>query len=299
MEFLNRFALAALIAATASSAHAATSQDGVPFDPREQLIAKQAKSLCHSTDEYIRTLTFLRTTKDIIVPEKTARMVAEKVSKGCDGAADRFEKILMLMKNSGFSDPKSLETALQFSTYSPDVQRNFSEIFGRAFLAEFFDFDHTTAITLALELSRDYKGEPAHVREDFLMLAKLCKDGKTIDLPARTCAEYAIKVAKLSQLFPEGIRPHFQMLYKKLREDRDFGLDVKSALELTYNILRSGPRAPDNFMNAYAYAMKEKGLGLGRNEALAFAVRMANRSYIGDEPPYIPAVTKVDDAELD
>lgn len=296
----NAFSTLALVPAlVCATVYAQNSQDGVPFDPREKLIEAQAKSLCSSTDEYVKTLTFLRTSKEFLVPEKTARLISEKVSKGCDGAAERFEKILLLMKSAGLSDPKSLETALRFSAYTPDVQRNFSEIFSKAFLAEFFDYDYATAIALALELSRDYEGEPATVREDFLYLAKLCKDGKNMELPAKTCAEYAVKVAKLSASFPEGIRPHFQKLYQTLREDRDFGMDIKSALELTYKILRNGPRAPDNFMSAYQFAMKAEGLELGRSQALEFALRMARHSYTGNKLPIIPAVTKVTSASID
>ncbi|MBX3021137.1 MAG: hypothetical protein KF799_05615 [Bdellovibrionales bacterium] len=298
---LTALALAPTIAGAANrSAPAwAASQDGVPYDPREKLIAEQAKSLCNSTDEYIKTLQFLRTTKEILIPEASARKVADKVARGCNGAAERFEKILLLMKSSGLSDPKSLETALRFSSYSPDVQKNFSEIFSRAFLAEFFDYDHSTAVALAFELSRDYEGEPAHVRDDFIYLAQLCKDGKEMDLPSTTCSEYAVKVAKLSALFPNGIRSPFQTLYKKLREDRDFGMDVKTALDFTYRILKHGPRAPDNFMDAYAYGMKESGLALGRNQALEFAVRMARNSYIGKTPPVIPAAPQVKNAAMD
>jgi hypothetical protein len=284
-----RIAALLLIAAAAPAAMAALSQDGEMPDPRDQLAREQAKSLCRSTDEYIKTLTFLRSTKDIIVPEASARLVAEKVSRGCDGAADRFIKILRLMKTTGLSDPKALEIGLRFSSYSPDVQKNFSEIFSRAFLAEFFDYDYALAVGLALELSRDYRGDPAQVRDDFIELTRFCKDGKNLDLPGRICAEYAIKLARLSELYPHGVRRPFLDLYKRLREDRDFGMDVKTALEISYKVLKNGPRAEDNFMSGYAFAMKETGLGLGRHESLQFALKMAARSYQGEEPPALRA----------
>jgi hypothetical protein len=289
-------ALALTLIAGAAQARAVSSQDGEAPDPRAKVIAAQAKELCNSTDEYIKTLTWLRTTKEFIVPEKTARLTAERVARGCDGAAERFEKVLLLMKTAGLSDPKSLEIALRFSGYSPDVQKNFVEIFTRAYLGEFFDYDYNTAVALALELSKDYHGEPAAVRDDFIYLSQLCKDGKGIDLPVKTCAEYAIKVARLSQYYPDGIRKNFSSLYKKLREDRDFGMDIKTALEVTYNILKNGPRAHDNFMNAYAFAMKDAGLGLGRSQALEFALKMAAHSFSGDEPPVVPSAASLTNA---
>jgi hypothetical protein len=267
------------------------SQDGEKVDPRLKLLAEQALQLCHSTDEYIKTLSYLRETKDLILPERTARKIALKVSRGCDGAAERFEKTLRLLRSVGLSDPKALEVALQFSGYSKDTQKNFMEIFGRAYLAEFLDYDYAGAVALALELSRDYHGDAALVREDFIALSKFCRDSKSMDLPTKTCSQYAVKMARLSQFFPYGVKGPFIALYTKLREDRDFGLDVKTALDISYNILKNGPAAPDNFMAGYAYAMKEKGLSLGRNQALEFALKMAVRSFAGDEPPAIPAVS--------
>ncbi|NJL24771.1 MAG: hypothetical protein HC902_06115 [Calothrix sp. SM1_5_4] len=198
------------------------------------------------------------------------------------------------MKTSGLSDPKSLELALEFSGYPPETQKNFTEIFTRSFLAEFYDHDYATAVSLALELSRDYQGEPAEVREDFIELARFCRESKSLDLPAKTCAEYTVKVARLSQLYPEGIRKPFTELYRKLREDRDFGFDVKTALELSYNILKHGPKAADNFFGGYAFAMKESGLGLGRAQALDFALKMAARSYTGKNPPILRAIANAD-----
>lgn len=278
--------------------HASLSQDGEIIDPRAKMITEAARHLCSSTDEYIRTLTFLRESKEVVLPETTARLVAEKVSRGCEGAAERFQHVLLLLKGVGVSDPKSLELALRFSNAPPDVQRNFTVVFSRAFLNEFFDYDYTTALSLALALSKDYDGDPAQLRDDFIYLTDLCKDSKTIDLPIRVCAEYAVKVARLSAVYPQGIRAHFGDLYKKLREDRDFGMDIKTALDVTYKVLKHGPRAHDNFMNAYAFAMKDKGLALDRTQALAFALKMAARSHRGKTPPVIPAAPGGDASEV-
>lgn len=278
------FLLACLLLAHASYA----SQDGETVDPRDKLVSDQAKLLCNSTDEYIRTLQFLRTTKDILIPEKSARMISEKVSRGCDGAAERFQKTLLLLKSVGLSDPKSLELALQFSTYSIETQKNFLDIFSRSFMAEFLDYDYSSAVTTAMELSRDYGGDPARAREDFIALARFCRESKTLDLPMKTCGQYAVKVARLSELFPDGVKKPFIAFYTKMREDREFGMDVKTALDITYNVLKNGPRAPDNFMSGYAFAMKDSGLGLGRNGALEFGLKMAARSYSGEKPPAIP-----------
>lgn len=258
--------------------------DAAERDQQKQ-IAEQTTQLCHSTDEYIRTLTFLRETKEYILPENTSRQIAEKVSRGCDGSAQRFEKTLLMFKKVGISDPKSLELALEFSSYSTEIQTNFLTIFGKAFLSEFLDNDYASAVNLALELSKNYKGDPVRVREDFIALARFCRESKTLELPTQTCSLYAIKMARLSELYPEGVRAPFLSFYTKMREDHDFSMDIKSALEITYNVLKNGPRAPDNFTTAYAFAMKDKGLALSRSGALEFALKMAARSFKGERPP--------------
>lgn len=268
----------------------AAHQDYEP-DPHSVIVENQAKSLCSSTDEYIQTLKFLRANKELMFSETTSRLIAEKVARGCGGAAQRFSRILLLLKKIGLSDRKSLEMALEFTNQTPDVQKNFSEIFTRTFLAEFFDYDYQTAAKLAYELSKNYKGEPAQVRDDFIQLVHYCKDGKTLDLPNKLCAAFTLKLARLSQYYPDGIRKPFYNLFQTLREKREFSLDMKTALDVSYNVLKSGPRAPDNFLSAYQFATSKDGLDLDRSKALGFAIRMADRSFIGGEkPPVILAV---------
>ncbi len=278
-------ATCAVLLCAASAVHG-SSEDSV-VDEHALAVARQAKLLCHSTDEYIKTLKFLRQAKELILTETTSRLVAEKVARGCDGASERFSRVLVLLKTVGLSDRKALALALDFSSQSPEIQRNFTEIFTRAFLGEFFDYDYQRAATLAYELSRDYHGDPVQVREDFIELVRYCKDGKTLDLPSSVCAELTIKLARLSQFFPSGVRQEFYKLYKALREKREFSLNVKSALEVSYSVLKNGPTAPDNFFAAFTYATRKDGLDVNNRQALSFALRMADRSYSGTKVPLV------------
>jgi hypothetical protein len=271
------------------------SGEDLDVDPRDKVLSEQAKLLCDSTDEYINTLKFLHKTKEIVFTENTSRKIAEKVSAGCNGAAERFAQILTLLKTVGLSDRSALKMALEFSAETPDVQKNFLEIFTRSFMSEFFDYQYPVAAQLAFELSRDYHGDPTQVREDFIDLVRFCKDGKNLDLPANQCAEFTIRLARLTQYHPQGIRGPFQKLFKDLRTKREFGLDIKTALQVSYDVLKSGPRAPENFLSAYAYASKKDGLDYDRRQALAFALRMADRSFVGAHPPLVPGPT-VNDA---
>lgn len=281
--------VAFLIFATSS----AQAQHDAPVDQfaAERKVAKA--KLCDSTDSYIKTLKFLRETKDFHFNEEANRRIAEQVSKGCTGAAERFSQVLVLLKTVGLSEKKALEVALEFVFSSPEVQKNFIEVFTKSFLAEFFDYEFPKAMKLALELSKDYDGDPATLRTDFISLIKYCKEKKGLDLPISQCASYAVVVAKLSQYHEKGIATEFITLFEQLRTRKDLTLNIKKAMEITPRILQNGPKAKDNFFAAYEFAMKD--LEYDRANALTFGLQLADRSFIGEKPPVLqfPAETQL------
>lgn len=252
---------------------------------------KRAKEkLCDSTEVFIKTLKFLRETKDFHFNEAANRKIAEQVSKGCNGAAERFSQVLILLKTVGLTEKKSLEVALEFVFSPPEVQKNFIEVFSHAFLAEFFDYEFPKAMKLALELSQDYQGDPTILRTDFISMIQYCKDKKGLDLPLSKCAEYAVLVAKLSQYFEAGVAKEFISLYEALRFRKDMSFDVKKAMELTPRILQNGPKAKENFFAAYKFAVKE--FEYDRKAAVQFALELADRSYVGEKPPVLQFTAK-------
>ncbi len=280
MEILNRFAICISFVLAGLTAFAG------PYDaaPNAYLLRAEAeKKLCNSTEEFVKALKFLRDSPEFKFHEDEARGIALKVSAGCSGAAERFAQILVLIRTTGFSEKKSLEMALQFAASNEDVQRNFLEIFSKSFLKEFFDYESTKALNVAYELSRDYKGEPGRAREDYIALAKFCKGNDKLGLPMAFCSEYVIQVVKLSQFYQEGIVQPFMDLYQKLRGEKQYGLDMKISLEVAYNILKSGPRSPENFHKAFAFATED--LRLDKKKSLEFALLLADRSFIGGKQP--------------
>ncbi len=276
-------------------------------DELDFLLNKQAeqneKRLCNSTQEYQKSLDYLRKSKLLTLTETTARAVADKISQNCDGASERFAKVLTAMKTTGLSDRTALAFALDFSSLSDKLQDNFVEIFTKTFLAEFFDYDYKKAVAVALELSRDYQGDAVQVREDFLALVKFCKDSKELDLPVQLCADYSIKIARLSQYYSKGIQAPFKKLFAALREHPTMSLNVKSSMDVSYRVLQAGPRAPENFLAALKYATEKDGLDASEGDAMAFALKMASRSHLGAAPPvYSPiqierGLANVDSAE--
>ena len=265
----------------AGSASWAKQPDIDPFRKERQLAEKR---LCNSTAEYIKILSFIRDNEKGL-KEDAARDIAKKVAKGCDGSASRFSQVLILLRTVGLSARSSMKMAIEFAGAHPDVQKNFVEIFQKSYLAEFFDYEYPKAMKLALDLSKGYKGDPAIARADFIELAKFCKDSKSLDLPMRFCADYAIKVAKLSQYYAEGVSKPFMSLYKDLRDKKEFSLDVRESLAMSYQILKHGPRAPKNFFEAFDLASRD--LGHDKTNALEFAADLAVNSYMDETPPIL------------
>lgn len=273
-----------LIVFSSMDAHAAGPYD--TMDPAVKAALEAAnRRLCDSTPEFVKTLKYLRSTKDFKFSEEHVRRIADQVSKGCNGAAERFQRILALFSKIGVSERRSLDMALEFAAYSPDVQKTFLEVFTKSFLSEFFDYEYEKAMRLAFELSRDYKGDPAIAREDFIALARYCKDSKSLDLSMLFCSSYAVQIAKLSQYHQNGVFKPFVDVFTDLREKRELSLDAKTALELSHGILKSGPKAPRNFFEAFELASND--LGLDKKKAIEFALNISARSYVGEIPPIL------------
>lgn len=275
----------AIVAAFFLIAPLASRASYLPKSPDDKAIAEAKKSLCNPADEYIKALKFLRETKDFSFQEQVARKIAFQVSRGCDGAAERFSQILVLIKAVGFSERKAMDMALEFAAQRPEVQKAFLEIFTKSFLKEFFDYDSARALRLAFELSTAYRGDPSQAREDFVELSKFCRDSKKLNLPIHFCSEYAVRLAKLSQHYESGVRQPFMDFYKSLREKREFGLDIKFALEIAYGVLKSGPTAAPNFIKAFEFATTD--LKLDKKKAIEFALEISSNAHLGEAPPVL------------
>lgn len=233
---------------------------------------------CPSTREFSRTLNFLRSSKDFVVTEKSARKIASEVSKGCAGASERFTEILSLLKKIGFSDPGALKEALKFIHLDSEVQKNFYEIFQTVYFADFFNFDFLVSYNLAIEFSKNFRGSAKNIRADFDSLAGFCMAKKNLNFPTKTCAQLAIEIARMSPLFPDGIHQPFLSIYEFLKNDEQFGISIKEAMQISLAVLNFGPQAPENFKKAFDYAQTPQGLEMGKKTALEFALDMAARS---------------------
>ena len=238
---------------------------------------------CRASEEFVRTLEFLR--EDDTIPEKEARRVASLVSQGCDGATKRFAKAYLLMKKSGLSFQKSVDIGLAMVNEDPLTVRNFYEIYEKMYLGEFFNINFQSSLEIAFELSREFKGDLQFARQDFNQFSQFCMDQKKVGLNVVACAKISVRFAKMSQYYPRGLFKEFQEVYNMLRDDKRFGISLMESIHLSEKILKNGPMAKTNFLQAYNYATLKEGLDLSGREALDFAIQMAGHSFKGATPP--------------
>lgn len=273
--------IALLVGFTGSQAFSRT------FRADKELKEKTEKGLCFSTEQYIQTLKFMRTLDFVKVPEKASRHVADIVSKGCDGAFERFSQTFRLLKKMGVTYQKVLELAVEFSQVDQSVQENFFEILQQAYLKEVFDFNFHMALDVAFDFSKNLSSHHQQAREDFIQLARFCRDSKKLELPLKTCAQLAIELAHLSPYFYRGVFDHFKKFIEELRYGKDLNLPLKEAMPILVQVLRHGSRAPDNFLKGYRFALAPEGLEMNPKEALGFAMLMVQRSSQDFPPPVI------------
>jgi hypothetical protein len=82
----------------------------------------------------------------------------------------------------------------------------------------------------------------------------------------------------LSQYFPDGIFKPFVDLFITLKNNKRFKVSIRMALGIAMDVLVNGPTAPQNFLDAFDYALSPSGLSISGKEALQFSLSMSMRS---------------------
>lgn len=229
---------------------------------------------CTFTREYITTLEYLRSAKEFAIPEKEARILAEKVSQGCSGAADRFIRIVQILTRSEMSSKDAIQIGLQFSGKTNSETQTFLHVFSVAYLSEFIDLDLQSAIKMATQLSSEFQADAAGVRDDFDTLLQFCSEAKTLDLPKPQCGAFAARIAHLGERFSGGISDSFLRIYEFLNSEKGPHLGTGPSLALTEQLVAGGRDSADNFIQAYKYGVSPHGLNQSHQEALRFAKQM-------------------------
>lgn len=233
---------------------------------------------CESFSDFKQAYEYLKKQADLNIPDTRMLGLSVTISKGCTGAANRFVVIYETLKKSGVSIEKSIEVALDFAHDEEVRVQNFANVFKRIFLENYFDFDFSTAFRISLELSRDLEANVDEVRTDFVNLVKFCVDNKSMDLPTKLCADYALLLVKHSKLYPKtGLYSYFTELYGFLRDHEKLGLNIKEALRVIPEVLSYGPTATKNFKETFNYSVS-KEVSLTAADSLKMAVLVARNS---------------------
>lgn len=242
---------------------------------------------CLSSEEFMQTVTFLRASKDIELPELEIRKYADQVSKSCSGASARFQDVFLYLNKTGVDHRQSLKIAMSFAPHTDAVKNTFLEILKGSYLREYYDIDFRSALQMAYDIAMDHRTSPERLRKDFVGFVRFCKEKKGLELPLAVCMKYSKKLLELSPYYASGAFPSFEELFIKLNTHKEFGVSIVDALKVSLNVLKFGPTAPENFLTGYAYAMNPVGLHMSVHQGLDFALRMAERSVTTMPPPVV------------
>ena len=236
--------------------------------------------LCNSFEEFKAAHVFLSKDKELSFSETQVINVALEVSKNCTGAASRFERAYLLMKNSGVDLKKSLQIGVEFSALPEEQVKNFVDVFKGIYLENYFNFDFRDAFRVSQQLSKNIKeGSAEIVRKDFVNMLKFCFEKQKLNLPLGFCADVALQLCDSSYLYPEsGAFLDFESFYNFISKDASFGLSVREALKLALKVIESGPKAVSNFSQAYQMAHDKKGLRLNAKASLKLSLEIAKQS---------------------
>jgi hypothetical protein len=245
---------------------------------------------CDSSKEFITTLEYLRKQKAFELDEPTNQKVAHHVSEGCTGAAKRFITSLVFLKKLELGSRNSLFIAKSMAHKSDNYMTAFIEIFKQSYAKDYLNLDLKNSYRIARELSLDFDGDVDKVLKDFSQLAKFCSQSE-IGLSRPRCAQLAIRIAHSGSKFPERLAPAFIKTYRFARDK--MGAPLNEALLIAHDVAAISPQAYKNFMLAYKYALKNKGLNLPARSSLQFAMEMSKRSVFStdtlEKPNRVPA----------
>ncbi len=239
---------------------------------------------CKSTDEFKKAVEFLSKETDLSLSETAMVEHAYDISKGCTGAAERFTELYQLLKKSGVDLGESFKLAKIFSRLESERALSFKEIFKKTFLENYLNLDFKNAFDLSLSLSKDYKGSPENIKNDFVSMTQFCLSEKEMSLDYKTCTELIIQITKSTEMYKNGVFADFKKLYDFLRNDKRLGLSIQSSIKIIPQILKNGPQAVTNFTNAFNYSVNESPVKLNENQALKLALSLSDLSF-KEAPP--------------
>lgn len=235
---------------------------------------------CESSKEFQNSYEDLRKHELLDLPERDNIYIAYEVSKGCDGAHERFKTVLSLLLKSGVDKKKCLEIALHFAKKTDEQTEAFLLVFKGTFLEKYMDLDFKSALATSLNLALNTKGNARHAAQDFREILDYCLATKNTGLPYKTCAPYTLELTKHSHLYEsDGMKKSFHALVTFFSEQKETDYTLTRALKLSAKVLRKGPKAVESFYEQFRYSVSDK-MRLPAKAAIELSVKVAENSLI-------------------
>lgn len=245
---------------------------------------------CESALEFKKSFEFFKKENELNFNEPQAIKASIDIAKNCTGSFERFSKIFLLLKKSGVALSKAYEVSLEYSSFDEERAKNFFVLFQKLFLENYLNLDFTTAYKISHSLSKDYKGDPVKLRDDFVKVVKFCSSEKDLLLDKKTCTELALNITKYTELFPKGAYDDFYSIIKFAQGHKRLGLNIKDTLSLAVRLISKGPKASTNFKKMISYSLDGDLLKLSEFQAFQLSLIISDLSFDPKKTPDIKPI---------
>ncbi len=230
---------------------------------------------CESTKEFVATVEYLRKQKSFTLPDNEILKTALLVSENCNGAGKRFQRMLDTLVSAGVDHEHARYFAITYSQEDSESVEAFLSLFQGLVLEKKFNLPFYQAFETAKFFAESSKGNKAELKKDFLGFLSFCfEDSNGILLSLEQCRSISLKYLKLHSAYPKGVFQDFRSLFTFLRDQKETGLPISSALSLTQEVLLNGPGSQKNFVDSYKYGLYQ--LNMKPSQSLSLALKLAS-----------------------
>ncbi|MBX7231395.1 MAG: hypothetical protein K1X29_04845 [Bdellovibrionales bacterium] len=248
-------------------------------DPIHAQQALTEKLSCQTAREFITTQNYLSEKKELSLSPEKITEISHEVSTGCTGAAKRFIRVFQSLTKVELSGADSLKLALSIAKKDDNYADSFLGVFQHSYLRDHLDLDLQTSVQMATDLSLSFKGNVKLALKDFSELSQFCLSQNGLNLPIKNCASLAHKVTLSGELYAESMANVFKDTFEFLTNESTLKMPLIEAISWAQKIVAMGPKASQNFILAYRYAIKQNGMSYSSGKALQFASLLASRTY--------------------
>lgn len=238
-----------------------------------------ANNKCQPLQEFKSTREFLQKFKIIDLSETQEIRWSLEVTKGCQGASQRFQRVFSVLEKSGLDIKKTFDLSVKFAELTDSQTDTFITAFKGLFLENKYDFTFYEAFEISQQFAFAPADQQPRIKSDFEKILEFCLDQNAADLPLPTCREYSMRLMKISAQFgSQALYPEFSKIIQFLSTKSGLQYPVLKNLDLAAQILEQGPYAADSFIEAYAFSQSKSGLQLNTSQSFKFALEISKNS---------------------